>query len=88
MKRKFRITLWVNEAPFSAFCKTMWDALILIEKATGKPLEDPQRRNVIDVMVAMLMADRDVDCSLPAKHEDVRISLSYIDPLNVASIVG
>lgn len=88
MKRKFRVTLWINDQPFYHFCKTMMDVLVLIEAAIGKCLSEEQRKVMIDVMVGMLMRETDVECSLTSEEKAMHVSLAYVDPSNIAAIVA
>lgn len=88
MKRKFRVTLWINDQPFYHFCKTMPEVLDMIENAIGKCLSEEQRKVMIDVMVGMLMRETDVECSLTSEEKSMHVSLAYVDPMNVSAIAG
>lgn len=66
----------------------MMDVLLLIETAIGKCLSEEQRKVMINVMVGMLMRETDVECSLTDETKTMRVSLAYIDPMNVSAIVA
>ena len=85
MKRKFRVTLWINGQPFHHFCKTIPEVLDMLETASGKCLSEQQRNVMIDVMVGMLMRETDVECSLTSEEKSMHISLAYVDPSNFAA---